>query len=171
MKASWLKGIAIVDLSRSEVLGHVTDVLVDPAERRLIGLEMKGDRYNSRQVVPVSSVRAFGKDAVTIEDASGLRERASFPELRGKPTLDDLAGTKIITEGGHVLGRIKDVRLSDDGQHFVAYEYSTGGIGSLVGLGMKALEATANQRYGTGILTIPDAESPETREKRKLTHQ
>ena len=165
MKASSLKGIAIVDLSTSEVLGHVTDVMIDPAERRLIGLEIKGDRYTSKQVVPVSSVRAFGKDAVTIENASGLRERASFPELRHKPTLDDFEGTKILTESGEVLGKIKDVLLSDDGEHFLAYEYSTGGLGSMVGLGTKQLRATADQRYGTDILTIPRAESPESRQK------
>jgi uncharacterized protein YrrD len=91
----------------------------------------------------VSSVRAFGKDAVTIENASGLRERASFPELRDKPTLDDFEGTKILTESGEVLGKIKDVLLSDDGQEFVAYEYSTGGLGAIVGLGTKALKATS----------------------------
>jgi uncharacterized protein YrrD len=165
MKASSLKGIAILDLSTPEVLGHVTDIMIDPAERRLVGLEIKGDRYESKQVVPLSSVRAFGKDAVTIENASGLRERASFPEFRGKPTLNDFEGTKIVTDRGEVLGKIKDVVLSDDGQQFVAYEYSSGGIGSLVGLGTKELGATPNQRYGTQILTVPHSEVPESKSK------
>jgi uncharacterized protein YrrD len=158
MKASSLKGIAILDLSTSEVLGHVTDIMIDPAERRLIGLEIKGDRYESKQVVPMESVRAFGKDAVTIESASGLRERASVPELRGKPTLNAFEGTKIVTESGEFVGKIKDVLLSDDGQQFVAYEYSTGGIGSLVGFGTKELKATPDQRYGPEILTVPQSE-------------
>jgi uncharacterized protein YrrD len=165
MKASSLKGIAILDLSTSQVLGHVTDIMIDPAERRLIGLEIKGDRYNSKQIVPMRSVRAFGKDAVTIENASGLRERASVPELHGKPTLNDFEGTKIVTEDGEVLGKIKDVLLSDDGQQFVAYEYSTGGLGAIVGRGMKELKATVNQRYGTEILTVPQSDARDSRDK------
>lgn len=158
MKASSLKGIAIVDLSTAERIGRATELVIDVQKRLVLGIEIRGDKFSGPQVVLVDKIHSFGRDAVTISDTSGFTERANIESLQGKPTLDEFIGTKIVTEGGDLLGSVKDLMLSDDGRQILEYEYSGGGFGRLFGLGTKRLPATANQRYGKSLLTVPNSE-------------
>ncbi len=159
MKASSLEGKAVVDLSIADKIGSVSQVVIDPNARKVLALEIRGERFSAPQIVLIEKVRSFGKDAVTIDNSSGLNERANVSELGGLPNASDFIGTRVVTESGTLLGTVRDVLFSDDGKEIVGYEYSRGGIGALVGLGHKTLSASSGQRYGGTILTVPDAEA------------
>jgi uncharacterized protein YrrD len=151
--------MSVIDLSTAEKLGNVSRIILDPNTRQMPGLEIKRGRFAAPQVVPIETVRAFGHDAITVPNTSGLGERDDFPQLAELPGLDNLLGAKIVTESGSVLGQIKDVILSDDGRRITEYEFSGGGIGALVGFGTKMLRATPQQRFGRSILTVPEADA------------
>lgn len=153
-----------MDLSTAEKLGSVSKIILDPNQRQMLAVEIRSGRFAAPQVVLVDKVRAFGKDAITIDDSAGLNERANFPNLSALPSLDDFLGTKIVTESGTMLGPIKDLTLSDDGKHILEYEWGKGGLGSLVGRGTDRLRASPEQRYGGSILTVPDSEAVSGRE-------
>lgn len=159
MKASSLKGIAVIDLSTAEKVGNVSEIILDPNSRRALGLEIKGERFGSPQVILVDKVHSFGKDAVTIENTSGFNERANMDALRGMPDLGQFTATRLVTDTGTLLGTVKDVMLSDDGKQILEYEYTSGGIGRLFGRGNKTLAASPAQRYGGSLITVPEAET------------
>ena len=154
-----LKGIAVVDLSTAQKLGSVSRIILDPNNRRMLGVEIKSGRFAAPQVVLAEKVRSFGHDAITIDDSTGLNERAHFPALTDMPGLDEFTGTKIVTDSGTLLGQIKDVLLSPDGRQITEYEFTSGGLGALIGLGTKMLRATPQQRFGGTILTVPESDA------------
>lgn len=157
MKASKLKGIAVVDIDTAQKLGSVSDVILDPANLRVAGLEVKKGAFASAHILPAEKVRSFGKDAVTVDGESSMGGKELLQSVERPEHLSAIVGTKIVTQSGSFFGRINDVLLSDDGLRIEGYEYSKGGIGSLVGLGGKQLPASPDQRYGGSLLVIPES--------------
>lgn len=157
MKASKLKGIAVVDVDTAQKIGSVTDVILDPKNLRVAGLEVKKGAFSSTHLLSTEKVRSFGQDAVTVDGESSIGGKEILEGIDSPEKFSSMTGTKIVTQSGRFVGRIDDVLISDDGLRIEGYEYSKGGIGSLVGLGSRQLAATPDQRYGGSLLVVPES--------------
>jgi len=147
--------MAVVDLSTAQKIGNVNKLVLDPNTRQVLALEVKSGMLGKPEVVLVENVQSFGKDAVTIDNSSGMASRDEFPQIKDLPSLGDVTGSRIVSASGTVLGQIKDVVLTGDGRTITEYEYSAGGLGGLMGR-TRSLPANDDQRYGGSILTVAD---------------
>jgi uncharacterized protein YrrD len=114
-----ISGKTILSLESGAVLGRTLDILVDPANGRLLGLSL--DAEGTTLNIPYEEIYSFGKDAVmAISDASITRETAS--EESRTCRAHDLIGTQVVLESGDILGEIADVLITLNPPPVVIYE-------------------------------------------------
>jgi uncharacterized protein YrrD len=119
-KASAIKGRTVVSLAGAEPIGVVSDILVDRAISRVVGLKIQMLRRGKESIVGVGDIRCIGADAVVIPDRRVLQDGAA-PDLRALPTGHDLHHTKVVTYSGTVLGRLRDVEFDSAQYHITQY--------------------------------------------------
>lgn len=124
MKASDLKGRAIVTLSDAAKVGQVDDVLFDAEYRRVLGLRVKKGHFDKAEAVSRDNVTAVGADAVTVPSPDVVNAEDRFAELSGATPLSRARGTKVITEGGDLLGTIDEIELDDQAHAVISYTLS-----------------------------------------------
>jgi len=124
VKASQLKGRAVVTLSDAAKVGHIDDILFDAQYRRVLGLRIKKNLLGHTEAVTRESVSAVGADAVTVPSPETINVEDRFAEFSGAATLSDAHGTKVVTESGSMLGVIEDLELDEDVRTVAAYTLS-----------------------------------------------
>ena len=124
MKAGDLKGRAVVTLSDATKVGHVDDVLFDAAYRRVLGFRVRRGTFGHTEALPRENVRAVGHDALTVASPEALNVQDRFAELAGAAALSQVQGTKVVTEGGDLLGTIAELDLDEEVQTVTAYTLS-----------------------------------------------
>jgi uncharacterized protein YrrD len=120
LKASALRGRAVVSPVRAEMIGTVSDILVDPGISRVVGLKIQAGRRGSGAIVRVGEIRCIGADAVVIPDRGVLHDATALP-LRALSTGLDLHHTTVMTYSGTLLGRLRDVEFETD--HYQITQY------------------------------------------------
>lgn len=120
MRASELKGRAIVTLSNAEKVGRVEDVLFDAQYRQVLGFRVRKGML-SHEALPREAVSAIGNDALTVPSPDALNEESRFAGLQGAASLDQVHNTKVVTEGGQLLGTVGDVEMDDDARFVLWY--------------------------------------------------
>lgn len=121
MDASTLKRRAIVTLSNAEKAGRVDDVLFDAQFRQVLGFRVRKGRLSRPEAVLRESVSAIGSDAVTVPSPDALNEEKRFPQLASAITLSQVQKTKVVTEGGELLGTVGELEVDDEVRSVVAY--------------------------------------------------
>jgi uncharacterized protein YrrD len=121
MRADELKGRAVVTLMDAAKIGRVDDVLFDAAYRNVLGFRVKAGALRHTEALPRAGVSAIGADAITVADQSAVNSEDRFAELAGALTLDSAQHTKVVTEGGDLLGVVHAVELDDTAEHVLAY--------------------------------------------------
>ncbi len=169
MKFTELKGLAVVDLEDAHKLGDVEDLLLEPATRQVVCLKVKKvGLFSSPILIPVSAVKNIGPNAVTVvvavasTDAGDVSAAGNAPEMPDPKTLVDLSQTlnnQVVTDGGALIGTIKDVEIDQSTLNIVGYEVSSGNVFTK----NPKFAATPDVRYGEKLVTIPQAliEQPE----------
>lgn len=178
MKATDLRGKAVVTIEGAEKLGRVEDVLIDTDAQRLVALQIKTDRAAELESVPVERIHSIGRDAITLEDGAPGRERHPARERRpesgeGMITLDKLLGTKVLSYEGNLLGTVAEVDFDPSSFQITEYEVSSGTLGDITGR-RKRLLATPDIHFGKGIMTVPEeayAAPSETEEEHKAERE
>lgn len=121
MYASDLKGRAIVTLSNAEKVGTVDDVLFDTQYRQVLGLRVRKGLLNHSEAVLREAVSAIGDDAITVPSPDALNEEKRFPELQRAASLEQVHNTKVVTEGGQLLGTVGDLEVDDEARTVISY--------------------------------------------------
>lgn len=122
MKASDLKGRAVITVSDATKVGQIDDVFFDASYRKVLGFGVKsGGMFRHMEAVPRANVTAVGTDAVTIPNPEAVNTPDRFPDLAGAPTLSAAKGTKVVTEGGELLGTIGELDLDDEARSVTSY--------------------------------------------------
>ena len=111
MKASELRGRALLTLSEAAKVGHVDDVLFDAAYRTVLGFRIKKGAFSQTEAVLRANVAAVGPDAITVSSPDMINMQDRLEELRAASALADAQRTKVVTEGGQLLGTISDVEI------------------------------------------------------------
>lgn len=122
MNASDLKGRAVVTISDAAKVGHVDDVLFDAEYREVLGFRVKkGGLLSGTEALLRQSVNAVGADAITIPSPDTVNAEDRFAELAGAATLSQAQGTRVVTEGGDLLGTVNALELDDAACTVTAY--------------------------------------------------
>jgi uncharacterized protein YrrD len=158
VKASELKGRAILVLSQAAKVGHVDDILFDAPYRRVLGFRIKrGGLFGPREAMARERVSAIGRDALTVDQPDAINEEQRITELSGAASLDQIKGTKVVTAGGELVGVIDDVTLDDDGREVTSYTLSAS-LWDRMTHGNRELSARQVLRLGEGgIMIVPNA--------------
>lgn len=125
MKASELRSRSVVTLNNAVKAGTVEDVLFDPAYKVVLGFGVKKGAFKQSEAVLRTNVSAIGRDAITVATPDAINMEARFSELAGAARLSQVHGTKVMTEGGELLGTIRDLIVDDDARSVTAYELDT----------------------------------------------
>lgn len=121
MKASDLKGRAVVTLSDALKVGQVDDVLFDAEYRKVLGFRIKKGLFDRSEAVPRASVTGVGADAVTVSSPDAINAEDRFADLAGTIPLSRAHGTKVVTEGGDLLGTLDEIELDDEARAVGSY--------------------------------------------------
>jgi uncharacterized protein YrrD len=163
IRASDLLGLPVVDLVQAEKLGLVEEIILDPDARRIAAFAVKNGSLpgrRRRRLVPAQRVYAIGPEALTLEQVAGLPDE---PEVGGLPTLGELAGRRVLSRHGKLLGSVCDVLIDEDNGQIIGYALDVPSGGNGVGLlprGKTAwpdyVRAEAALRMSRGLIVTPD---------------
>lgn len=154
LKWSELKGRAVVEITDAKRVGSVEDLVLDRQTYQIVGLNFKQGLFSPTQTVPVQAIKGVGEDAVTLQLEKESQPAASEePTPQTLPTLSQIIGNGVVTEGGKYMGEITNVRLSLQPLSITGYEVSKGGIFSKT----HAFEITSEVHYGEKLVIIPDS--------------
>lgn len=120
MKASELRGRAVVTLSDAAKVGHVDDVLFDATYRTVLGFRIKKGAFQTEAVLR-GNVAGVGPDALTVSSPDVINMQDRLDELAGASALADAQRTKVVTEGGQLLGTISDVEMNEKALSVTGY--------------------------------------------------
>ena len=154
LKASALKGRAVVSLVGAETLGAVSDILVDPAISRILALKIQTGRRGTGAVVRVSEIRCIGAHGVVIPGRRALHDGTALP-LRALSAGHDLRRTKVMTYSGALLGRLRDVEFDTD-QYQITQYLLTRTLGDHLAHTGKTFRPAPGFLSGADLLLVPD---------------
>lgn len=163
LRASDLRGRAVVDVDSASKLGEIDDVLLDVGGRRLAALLVsKGPTIlggGQHSAVPAEAIFAIGPDAVTVR---GSAIRSVVPG-ESATRLSQITGRKVVTESGRYLGTFSDALLDPSGQHLAGFPLAppsaAGGLDGLFGTRRESSQyvaADADLRFGPDMVVVPD---------------
>ncbi|MBX5490497.1 MAG: PRC-barrel domain-containing protein [Chloroflexi bacterium] len=152
MRASALKGLAVLSINEGVRLGRVGDVLYDPRARRVAAFVLEpadGHRLFGRaprQYVLYGAVQSIG-DAVTVGSSEAVLRDQEATQLEDLASLDTLHGVKVVDASGKLVGEVEDVELDPRDGSFVALCVRHGGV---LGLGAETYEVPAASVHSFG---------------------
>ncbi len=164
MKASDLKGRAVVTLADAAKIGQVDDVLFDAAFRQVLEFRVKQGTFSHSEAVTRANVSAVGADALTVPSPEAINAEDHFAAPAGAATTSQVHGTKVVTEGGALLGTIAELELDDEAQTVLSYLLAAPLLDKLRQR-VPSFSAAQVLRLGEGgIMMVPDALAAEVRQ-------
>jgi len=163
MKASRLRGTAVISISEATKQGRVRDLLLDPNRRRVVALSIASTGGGPAKLIFTKDIHSVGPDAVTVRDSELLRDEHPT-HGNGEVYLSRLRGMKVITESGRVMGSVADVEIDPTSFAITGYELTTGVLSELTGQ-RKKLPADKNVHYGKDLLVVREGQPSEEGER------
>lgn len=117
-----LMGRAVVSMSNASKVGAVDDVLLDAGGRDVVAFRVKsGGPFHRGAALVREQVTAVGPDAIMLSTPTALNEFKRLPGLVDAVRFDKLRGTRVVTEGGELLGTVSDLDVDGEARHVLAY--------------------------------------------------
>jgi sporulation protein YlmC with PRC-barrel domain len=166
VEARTLHDRAVIQADSAERVGTVEDVVLDPGARMVDGLLVSRGHSlfgGKRTFVPASQVRAVGPDAILVL-VRASDDDAPAPTLPNNARLSELVGRKVVSDGGEVIGAVRDVLIDDAGLQLEGYTLedtsTSGSIRKLLfghaGRSHEYIPAAADLRIGPDVNVVPD---------------
>ena len=158
LKGKDIIGRKIVTLDGGEKLDSVRDLIFDEQGNRVLALLIdEGGWFHAARVIPFTSVRSVGEDAVMIGSADDVVSAQGDATLAAAmESKSGLAGLNLITTDGKDLGRIADVFFDEVSGQVVGYE-ATGGLFSDLSSGRTFVPAPESVTIGAEAAIVPPA--------------
>lgn len=133
-KSKQFPGLPVVSLAEGKQIGTVKDLVINPAARAVAALIIETGAWRREQrFIPYQRIHSVGDDAITIHRSSNVEKGTSLPEimqlLKERVTL---TGSRLLTPGGQVLGRVEEYYVDVKTGQIVGLEISGGQLGSLL---------------------------------------
>ena len=129
MKSTELKGLAVVNIGTGEKLGTIAEVLLDPKAEKVSAFEietggggMLSGQPSSMKQVSAQDVHAIGPDAMTVQDASALKDPSGGETLALSAIMDE----KVVTEGGTFVGKVASAEIDETSMSVTGLDVSAG---------------------------------------------
>lgn len=152
-----LKNRPVVSVAGAEKLGHLSDMLLDNSGSRILGFRVRsGGLLTHYQGVLAADIQSFGPDAVTVQDASRLNRESAFSSFGDALTASSVEGSRVMTEGGTELGKVKDIALDLDGLAVTGYSLGVNLIERIRG-GEKVVPIAAVHSIGPDLVVVDDS--------------
>lgn len=153
-----LIGRAVVSVADGEKVGMIANFQLDLTQRVVRGLLMGGEsglfRREKPAAIPFDRVHTFGRDAVTIQDKSGIAVAEGAPHDT-TATLDDLK-KRVVTAGGEVIGDGDDVGFDDASGAITALQLAPQGGFLGIGATIHLLPIDEIVEFGRDVITVHD---------------
>ena len=124
IRATELRGRAVVDLDCAERVGRIDRIVLDTDTRQVAAFLVSRGAPLARErihvTVPASAVHAIGPDALTIHRAPEP-DASVLDRIDALPKASDLIGRKVVSRGGRYLGKIGDVLISRADGRIIGY--------------------------------------------------
>lgn len=101
-------GRSVVAADSAETLGEVKALIVDASASRVDGIHVAGGG-RSATIIPWSSVRSFGADAVIADAADALQPVTDERETQAVKGKLAALGSRVLTTSGFSMGTTEDV--------------------------------------------------------------
>ena len=149
-------GRKVVTLDGGERVDSVRDLIFDEQGNRVLALLVdEGGWFHAAKVIPFSSVRSIGEDAVMIASADDVvSARDDSTISAAMESKSGLAGLNLLTSDGKELGRIADVFFDETSGQVVGYE-ATGGLFSDLSSGRTFVPAPESVTIGAEAAIVP----------------
>jgi len=146
----------IISRATGNKLGRVHDLIVDPIKGVLLGLSTQL-LDGSTSVIGYGEIYSVGPDAVIVNDDDSMKFEQDSA-LSGMPLAKkNIAGAKIITDGGKLLGQVANVYVHTAAPPLVMYEVRESLLDKLLGRAL-FIPASAGRAVseGTERIVVPD---------------
>ena len=110
MNLSELYERPVLDLTTATTVGKVSDVVLDPGTRRIVGFHLAGVK-GPASWLSWEAINALGADAVTIDRSDVL---TAPPEHSRGLHADKVIGGRVLTDSGRELRNIVDFEIDAD---------------------------------------------------------
>jgi uncharacterized protein YrrD len=159
MQAQELKGRAVLAVSTAEKIGQVEEVLFDAQFRQVLGFRVKrGGLFRKAQALLRDSVTSLGADALSVESPDVVNDEERFADLSHASTLAQVEQTKVVTEGGELLGTIAHLAIDEDARRVTAYVLASSLKDRVLRHDPELVQAKEVIRLGEGgIMLVPNA--------------
>ena len=159
MQADELKGRGVLALSNAEKIGQVEDVLFDAQLRQVLGFRVKrGGLFGKAQALLRDSVTSIGAAALTVQSPDVINDEERFAELAHASTLSQAGRTRVVTEGGELLGTISHLEIDGDARQVTAYTLSSSLMDRVLLHDIQSVKADEVIRLGEGgIMVVSNA--------------
>jgi sporulation protein YlmC with PRC-barrel domain len=152
MKASALKSMAVVSMADGVRIGRVEDVLFDTVAFRIAALTLT--TTGGRSILPFSSVRSIGADAVTVESET-VAQTAAAQGGAGNVlrSLNELMGLKVVSGQGDHIGDVREVLVDQQSGALTELEAHRGGMLGMGGTGV-TIPTSVIRGIGPDLVTV-----------------
>lgn len=126
-----LVNVPVVSNEAATEIGRVHEVLFNPLAHALLGLVVKpAQEHTPLLFVPLSGIRAIGKDAITIESVTVAELFLENAEAQTVSAADGYrSGMDVMTQSGESVGKVDRINVTEDGT-VESYHSSSGFLGS-----------------------------------------
>lgn len=117
INGSRLIGCPILSLHVGGAIAHVSDVIIDPNDLKIIGFRVSGSlvRGEVGDVLPVDSVREFSRVGMIVDSIDELVNGEEVIRIRDVLNLNfSLPGLKVISKNKSKLGKVTDYIINSD---------------------------------------------------------
>jgi uncharacterized protein YrrD len=148
-KSKDASGLLVITRDSGKKVGKVEDLIVDRQGSRVLGILVdEAGWFKEAKVVPWSSFRVIGLDAVVIDDEASAKKASEVPEM--SEVLDKgnvLVGARVATTDGRELGKLEDFYFDPETGIVKGFELSGG-------KGRSFLPASASFRAGKDVALV-----------------
>jgi len=117
INGSRLIGCPILSLHVGGVIAHVSDIIIDPNDLKIIGFRVSGPliRGDVGDVLPINSVREFSRAGMIIDSIDELVDGEEVIRIRDILNLNfSLPGLKVVSVSKSKLGKVSDYIVNSD---------------------------------------------------------
>jgi len=133
--ADALIGMPVLSRVTGNKLGEVHDLILDPVRGELLGLWVRSPG-GALDVMDYREVYSFGRDAVMAVKDDSVIPSAETALAEAPCVKRDVAGARVVTEGGTLLGQVANVYIHLTWPPLVAYEVRESLLDKLLGRGL-----------------------------------
>ena len=159
MRASELKGRAVVSVSNAEKIGEVEEILFDAEFRHVLGFRVKrGGLFGKAQALLRDSVDSIGAAALTVQSPDVVNDEERFAPLAHTATSGQVERTQVMTESGELLGTITHLEIDADARKVTEYTLGSSWQDRVLRHDPEAVKADEVLRLGEGgVMVVSNA--------------